>query len=96
MDRGAGGPVMVASPDGGVDIEAVAEKTPERIFKEPVDIKSGLKPGQTLSLAKKLGLVRYFCLLLLLFLNLNSEFIICFLLSSIIHFIVFVLFVSNI
>jgi len=56
MDRGAGGPVLVASPDGGVDIEAVAEKTPERIFKEPVDISSGLKPGQTLALAKKLGL----------------------------------------
>lgn len=33
MDRDSGGPVMVGSPDGGVDIEEVAEKTPERIFK---------------------------------------------------------------
>ena len=35
------GPVIVASPDGGVDIEEVAEKTPERIMKVPVDIKIG-------------------------------------------------------
>ena len=28
MDRESNGPVLVASPDGGVDIEEVAEKTP--------------------------------------------------------------------
>ena len=33
MDRASGGPVMVASPEGGMDIEAVAEKTPHLIFK---------------------------------------------------------------
>lgn len=33
MDRGAMGPVMVGSPKGGVDIEEVAAKTPELIFK---------------------------------------------------------------
>jgi len=33
MDRGFGGPVMVGSPQGGMDIEEVAEKTPEAIFK---------------------------------------------------------------
>lgn len=33
MDRQAGGPVLVGSPDGGMDIEQVAEQTPERIFK---------------------------------------------------------------
>lgn len=32
MDRKYQGPVMVASPSGGVDIETVAEKTPELIF----------------------------------------------------------------
>merc|ERR1712226_1631704 len=42
MDREYNGPVIVASPDGGVDIEEVAEKTPERIMKLPVDIKTGL------------------------------------------------------
>lgn len=55
MDRASGGPVMVASPQGGVDIEAVAEKTPELIFKQAIDIKEGVKPEQTLQLAKALG-----------------------------------------
>ena len=55
MDRSMGGPVMVASPDGGVDIESVAETHPERIFKEPVNIRTGLRADQTLQLAKKLG-----------------------------------------
>lgn len=42
MDREYNGPVIVASPDGGVDIEEVAEKTPERIKKVPVDIQVGM------------------------------------------------------
>lgn len=33
LDRDHNGPVMVGSPDGGMDIEEVASKTPERIFK---------------------------------------------------------------
>ena len=33
MDRGMMGPVIIGSPEGGVDIEEVAEKTPELIFK---------------------------------------------------------------
>lgn len=32
MDREKMGPVIVGSPEGGVDIEEVAEKTPELIF----------------------------------------------------------------
>ena len=32
LDRGHNGPVMVGSPQGGMDIEEVAEKTPEAIF----------------------------------------------------------------
>ena len=36
MDRESSGPVLVGSPDGGMDIEAVAEKTPERIMKVEV------------------------------------------------------------
>eukprot|EP01133_Synstelium_polycarpum_P009747 gene9747-11383_t len=55
MDRASGGPVLVASPKGGVDIEAVAEETPELIFKEPVDITKGVQPEQTKRLAEKLG-----------------------------------------
>ncbi len=33
MDRAFNGPVMVASPKGGMDIEQVAEESPELIFK---------------------------------------------------------------
>ena len=33
MDREYNGPVLVASPEGGVDIEEVAEKNPDAIFK---------------------------------------------------------------
>ncbi len=41
MPREYNGPVIVVSPDGGVDIEEVAEKTPERILKMPIDIHTG-------------------------------------------------------
>lgn len=43
MDREHNGPVMVASPAGGVDIEAVAEKTPHLIKTVPVNINTGFK-----------------------------------------------------
>ncbi|EGC31536.1 succinate-CoA ligase (GDP-forming) [Dictyostelium purpureum] len=55
MDRKYGGPVMIASPKGGVDIESVAEETPELIFKEPIDIIGGIKSEQSKRLAEKLG-----------------------------------------
>lgn len=55
MDRNSQGPVMVASPSGGMDIETVAETTPELIYKEVVDITKGPLPEQTKRLAEKLG-----------------------------------------
>lgn len=55
MDRASGGPVLVASPQGGMDIEAVAEETPELIFKVPIDINKGVQPEQTRKLAEQLG-----------------------------------------
>jgi len=42
MDRAYDGPVIIASPEGGVDIEEVAERTPEKVFKIPVDIYEGI------------------------------------------------------
>lgn len=42
MEREYNGPVIVASPAGGMDIEAVAEKTPELIMKVPIDIMQGV------------------------------------------------------
>jgi len=41
MDRESQGPVMVASPAGGMNIEEVAAETPHLIFKEAIDIRTG-------------------------------------------------------
>ncbi len=55
VDRATGGPMIVASTEGGVEIEAVAEKSPEKILREPVDRLAGLQPYQARKLAKQLG-----------------------------------------
>ncbi|KAF9145953.1 Succinate--CoA ligase [GDP-forming] subunit beta, mitochondrial [Mortierella sp. GBA39] len=55
MDRDSGGPVMVGSPDGGMDIEQVAATHPDHIFKSIVDIETGPTEKQTLDMAMKLG-----------------------------------------
>jgi len=55
LDRATGAPMIVASTEGGVEIEAVAEKSPERILREPVDRLAGLQPYQTRKLARQLG-----------------------------------------
>eukprot|EP01006_Ploeotia_vitrea_P029999 TRINITY_DN62460_c1_g2_i1.p1 TRINITY_DN62460_c1_g2~~TRINITY_DN62460_c1_g2_i1.p1 ORF type:complete len:442 (-),score=268.18 TRINITY_DN62460_c1_g2_i1:369-1694(-) len=55
MDREAGGPVLVGSSEGGMDIEAVAEKTPELIHKLPVDMEAGPDEEKLLELAGKMG-----------------------------------------
>eukprot|EP01116_Phalansterium_solitarium_P024608 TRINITY_DN9056_c0_g1_i1.p2 TRINITY_DN9056_c0_g1~~TRINITY_DN9056_c0_g1_i1.p2 ORF type:complete len:423 (-),score=190.81 TRINITY_DN9056_c0_g1_i1:410-1678(-) len=55
MDRATNGPVMVASPKGGMDIEAVAEESPELIFKDKIDISKGPTAEQTQAMARKLG-----------------------------------------
>jgi succinyl-CoA synthetase beta subunit len=57
MDRAHGGPVLVASTQGGMDIEEVAEKSPQAIITEPVDIIKGLELAQAKALAVKLGFV---------------------------------------
>lgn len=54
MDRESGGPVIVASPAGGVDIEEVAEKSPELIHKVTIDITNGLTEEDARKLAKSL------------------------------------------
>jgi succinyl-CoA synthetase beta subunit len=56
IDRAAGRPVIMVSQDGGMEIEAVAEKTPERIHKEYVNPATGLIPFQSRKLAFALGL----------------------------------------
>ena len=55
LDRATAAPVIVASTEGGVEIEAVAAKSPEKIIREPVDPLAGLQPFQTRKLAKQLS-----------------------------------------
>jgi succinyl-CoA synthetase beta subunit len=55
-DRAVGGNLIVYSPDGGMDIEKVAEETPDRVFKEVVDPLLGLRPFQAQKVAFNLGL----------------------------------------
>jgi succinyl-CoA synthetase beta subunit len=51
LDRATRKPVFMVSPAGGIDIEEVAEKTPEKILKLPIDTRYGLQPYQ----ASRLG-----------------------------------------
>jgi len=55
LDRAMAAPQVVASIEGGVEIEAVAAETPEMIVREPIDPTAGLQPFQTRKLAKELG-----------------------------------------
>jgi succinyl-CoA synthetase beta subunit len=55
VDRASSQPVLMLSPAGGMDIEAVAATTPENIFREYIDILIGLAPFQARRLALKLG-----------------------------------------
>jgi len=48
-------PLIVASTEGGVEIEAVAAKSPEKIIREPIDPLAGLQPHQARKLASQLG-----------------------------------------
>ncbi len=56
IDRGSGKPVVMASSEGGMEIEEVAANSPEKILKEYVDVEHGLQPFQARNLAFGLGL----------------------------------------
>lgn len=56
LDRSKGQNVIMYSTEGGMDIEEVAEKTPEKIFKEWVYPGGGLMPYQARQIAFNLGL----------------------------------------
>jgi succinyl-CoA synthetase beta subunit len=56
LDRAASRPVIVASTEGGVEIEKVAHETPEKIFKVIVDPAYGLADFQVRELVTRLGL----------------------------------------
>jgi succinyl-CoA synthetase beta subunit len=56
LDRAVSQVTLMASPEGGMEIEEVAARTPERIFREVIDPTIGLCSFQTRRLALKLGL----------------------------------------
>lgn len=56
LDRAVAKPVLMVSTEGGVEIETVAEETPELIFKEHFDPAVGLEGYQVRKLCKKLGI----------------------------------------
>ncbi|HEY4363183.1 MAG TPA: ADP-forming succinate--CoA ligase subunit beta [Bryobacteraceae bacterium] len=56
LDRVRGKNVFMASSEGGVDIEEVAAKTPERILKEPIEPGIGLTAFQARKLAFGIGI----------------------------------------
>jgi len=58
MDRGEGEPVAMVSTEGGVDIESVAEETPEKIAREHIDPAFGLHPYQARKVVYGAGIPR--------------------------------------
>jgi len=56
LDRASGRPVFMASSAGGMDIEEVAAKTPEKIMKETIDPAVGFRSFQARKLAFGLGI----------------------------------------
>jgi succinyl-CoA synthetase beta subunit len=55
LERAYQSPVIIASAQGGGNIEEVAAQDPDAIIKEPVDIKKGLTLDQAMSVASKIG-----------------------------------------
>src|SRR5439155_18744630 len=56
LDRGTSRVTVMASAEGGMDIEEVAAKHPEKIFKHAIDPATGWQDWQSRALAKQLGL----------------------------------------
>jgi len=56
VDRGSSMPLLMVSSEGGMDIEKVAEESPEKILKESFDPAYGLQGFQVRKLCKKLGI----------------------------------------
>ena len=50
LDRASKKPVFMVSPAGGIDIEEVAAKTPDKILRLPIDTRYGLMPFQAMEL----------------------------------------------
>lgn len=56
IDRSLRAPLLMVSSEGGVEIEEIAQRTPEKIIKEPIDIFFGVHPFQSRRIASQLHL----------------------------------------
>ena len=56
LDRKSQAPVVMVSKEGGIDIEEVAEKTPEKIIKQVIDMHWGLRPFEARDILARAGL----------------------------------------
>jgi len=56
MDRSISAPMVIASTEGGVEIEKVAAETPDKIIRIPIDPALGLQAYQARKIARELGL----------------------------------------
>lgn len=56
IDRSLCTPMLIASAEGGVDIEEVARRIPDKIIKEPINIFFGVHPFQTRRIASQLNI----------------------------------------
>ena len=56
IDRGRETPVMLASREGGMEIEELAARSPEKILREPLEVALGLQPYQARKIVYALGL----------------------------------------
>ena len=58
LDRKHNGPVVVASKQGGVDIEETAAQSPDSIYIRPIDIRNGLTPVDAAEVATRMELTQ--------------------------------------
>ncbi len=56
LDRKSQAPIVMVSKEGGIDIEEVAAKTPEKIIKQPIDMRWGLRPFEARDILARAGL----------------------------------------
>lgn len=61
LDRESSRYVLIASAEGGIDIEEIAQKSPEKIQKLLIDPYTGLRPYQARKIALELGLTGSVC-----------------------------------
>lgn len=55
LDRSSGGPIIIACSEGGTSIEDLAESSPEKIVKVPIDIRCGPTPSEIDTVVNGLG-----------------------------------------